>query len=75
MNTDSSKIRLFYEDLKWMETINTGLYSFYVLFSTDVIVGMGFSREKIHESLFKMNYDEVTAIYLLLGRKTHKVSC
>ncbi|XP_021336197.1 MAP/microtubule affinity-regulating kinase 3a isoform X1 [Danio rerio] len=38
----------------------------------DVIVGMGFSKEKIHESLFKMNYDEVTAIYLLLGRKTHE---
>ncbi|XP_050981732.1 MAP/microtubule affinity-regulating kinase 3a isoform X10 [Labeo rohita] len=38
----------------------------------DVIVGMGFSREKIHESLSKMNYDEVTAIYLLLGRKTNE---
>ncbi|TRZ03663.1 hypothetical protein DNTS_021637 [Danionella cerebrum] len=36
----------------------------------DVIVGMGFSRDKIQESLSKMNYDEVTAIYLLLGRKT-----
>ncbi|XP_016133507.1 MAP/microtubule affinity-regulating kinase 3-like isoform X2 [Sinocyclocheilus grahami] len=36
----------------------------------DVIVGMGFSREKIQESLSKMNYDEITAIYLLLGRKT-----
>ncbi|XP_067277753.1 MAP/microtubule affinity-regulating kinase 3a isoform X2 [Pseudorasbora parva] len=38
----------------------------------DVIVGMGFSREKIQESLSKMNYDEVTAIYLLLGRKTNE---
>ncbi|XP_016368132.1 MAP/microtubule affinity-regulating kinase 3-like isoform X3 [Sinocyclocheilus rhinocerous] len=36
----------------------------------DVIEGMGFSREKIQESLSKMNYDEITAIYLLLGRKT-----
>ncbi|XP_026134762.1 MAP/microtubule affinity-regulating kinase 3-like isoform X5 [Carassius auratus] len=36
----------------------------------DVIVGMGFSREKIQESLSKMNYDEITAVYLLLGRKT-----
>uniref|UniRef100_A0A672MZL5 non-specific serine/threonine protein kinase n=1 Tax=Sinocyclocheilus grahami TaxID=75366 RepID=A0A672MZL5_SINGR len=39
----------------------------------DVIVGMGFSREKIQESLSKMNYDEITAIYLLLGRKTSEV--
>ncbi|XP_051771882.1 MAP/microtubule affinity-regulating kinase 3a isoform X2 [Ctenopharyngodon idella] len=38
----------------------------------DVIVGMGFSREKIQESLSKMNYDEVTAIYLLLGRKANE---
>ncbi|KAK7139865.1 hypothetical protein R3I94_012487 [Phoxinus phoxinus] len=38
----------------------------------DVIVGMGFSREKIQESLSKMNYDEVTAIYILLGRKTNE---
>ncbi|XP_077053189.1 MAP/microtubule affinity-regulating kinase 3a isoform X6 [Siphateles boraxobius] len=38
----------------------------------DVIVGMGFSREKIQESLSKMNYDEVTAIYLLLGRKNNE---
>uniref|UniRef100_A0A673I911 non-specific serine/threonine protein kinase n=1 Tax=Sinocyclocheilus rhinocerous TaxID=307959 RepID=A0A673I911_9TELE len=40
----------------------------------DVIEGMGFSREKIQESLSKMNYDEITAIYLLLGRKTSEVS-
>ncbi|XP_051507513.1 MAP/microtubule affinity-regulating kinase 3-like isoform X1 [Myxocyprinus asiaticus] len=38
----------------------------------DVMVGMGFSREKIHESLSKMNYDEITAVYLLLGRKTNE---
>ncbi|XP_052006646.1 MAP/microtubule affinity-regulating kinase 3-like isoform X7 [Xyrauchen texanus] len=38
----------------------------------DVIVGMGFSREKIQESLSKMNYDEITAVYLLLGRKTNE---
>ncbi|XP_073690288.1 MAP/microtubule affinity-regulating kinase 3a isoform X2 [Garra rufa] len=38
----------------------------------DVIVGMGFSKEKIQESLSKMNYDEVTAVYLLLGRKTNE---
>ncbi|XP_059373950.1 MAP/microtubule affinity-regulating kinase 3-like isoform X2 [Carassius carassius] len=38
----------------------------------DVIVGMGFSREKIQDSLSKMNYDEITAVYLLLGRKTNE---
>ncbi|XP_051945703.1 MAP/microtubule affinity-regulating kinase 3-like isoform X2 [Xyrauchen texanus] len=38
----------------------------------DVMVGMGFSREKIQESLSKMNYDEITAVYLLLGRKTNE---
>ncbi len=43
--------------------------------SSDVMVGMGFSGEKIEESLSKMNYDEITAIYLLLGRKTNEVSC
>lgn len=40
----------------------------------DVIVGMGFSKDKINESLSKMNYDEITAIYLLLARKTNEVN-
>ncbi|XP_066534617.1 MAP/microtubule affinity-regulating kinase 3a isoform X1 [Hoplias malabaricus] len=35
----------------------------------DVMVGMGYSRDKIQESLSKMKYDEITATYLLLGRK------
>ncbi|XP_027004840.1 MAP/microtubule affinity-regulating kinase 3 isoform X3 [Tachysurus fulvidraco] len=35
----------------------------------DIMVGMGYSREEIHESLTKMKYDEITATYLLLGRK------
>ncbi|XP_056616887.1 MAP/microtubule affinity-regulating kinase 3a isoform X2 [Triplophysa dalaica] len=38
----------------------------------DVIVGMGFSKDKIQESLSKMNYDEITAVYLLLARKTNE---
>ncbi|GAA6103700.1 MAP/microtubule affinity-regulating kinase 3 isoform X4 [Tachysurus ichikawai] len=33
------------------------------------MVGMGYSREEIHESLTRMKYDEITATYLLLGRK------
>lgn len=36
----------------------------------DIMVGMGYSREEIHESLSKMKYDEITATYLLLGRKS-----
>lgn len=40
----------------------------------DVIVGMGFSKDKIQESLSKMNYDEITAVYLLLARKTNEVN-
>uniref|UniRef100_A0A4W5QFK0 non-specific serine/threonine protein kinase n=1 Tax=Hucho hucho TaxID=62062 RepID=A0A4W5QFK0_9TELE len=36
----------------------------------DVMVGMGFSPEEIQESLAKMKYDEITATYLLLGRKS-----
>nr|XP_033807192.1 MAP/microtubule affinity-regulating kinase 3 isoform X5 [Geotrypetes seraphini] len=36
----------------------------------DVMVGMGYSREEIHDSLSKMKYDEITATYLLLGRKS-----
>uniref|UniRef100_A0A8C9RYD3 non-specific serine/threonine protein kinase n=1 Tax=Scleropages formosus TaxID=113540 RepID=A0A8C9RYD3_SCLFO len=36
----------------------------------DIIVGMGYSREEIQESLARMKYDEITATYLLLGRKS-----
>uniref|UniRef100_A0A4W4EDI3 non-specific serine/threonine protein kinase n=1 Tax=Electrophorus electricus TaxID=8005 RepID=A0A4W4EDI3_ELEEL len=39
----------------------------------DVMVGMGYSREEIQESLSKMKYDEITATYLLLGRKANEV--
>lgn len=33
------------------------------------MVGMGFNREEIKESLISHKYNEVTATYLLLGRK------
>ncbi|MEQ2266914.1 MAP/microtubule affinity-regulating kinase 3 [Xenotaenia resolanae] len=35
----------------------------------DLMVQMGYSREKINDSLTKMKYDDITAAYLLLGRK------
>ncbi|KAK5905303.1 hypothetical protein CesoFtcFv8_006781 [Champsocephalus esox] len=35
----------------------------------DVMVGMGFAREEIRDSLSTQKYNEVTATYLLLGRK------
>ena len=36
---------------------------------SDVMVGMGFERPLIVESLVKRKYNDVTATYLLLGRK------
>ncbi|XP_023681284.1 MAP/microtubule affinity-regulating kinase 3a isoform X4 [Paramormyrops kingsleyae] len=39
----------------------------------DIIVGMGYSREEIQESLARMKYDEITATYLLLGRKSSEL--
>lgn len=41
--------------------------------SADIMVGMGYSRESIQESLARMKYDEITATYLLLGRKSSEV--
>ncbi|XP_075892679.1 MAP/microtubule affinity-regulating kinase 4 isoform X2 [Nelusetta ayraudi] len=35
----------------------------------DVMVGMGFTREEVKESLNNQKYNEVTATYLLLARK------
>ncbi|XP_072346409.1 MAP/microtubule affinity-regulating kinase 3a isoform X6 [Scyliorhinus torazame] len=39
----------------------------------DIMVGMGYTREEIQESLAKMKYDEITATYLLLGRKSNEL--
>uniref|UniRef100_A0A8C8DU26 MAP/microtubule affinity-regulating kinase 3 n=1 Tax=Oryzias sinensis TaxID=183150 RepID=A0A8C8DU26_9TELE len=36
----------------------------------DVMVGMGFGRDEIRDSLVSHKYNEITATYLLLGRKT-----
>ncbi|XP_070843953.1 MAP/microtubule affinity-regulating kinase 3-like isoform X2 [Chaetodon trifascialis] len=39
----------------------------------DMMVAMGYSREEINDSLTKMKYDDITAAYLLLGRKAAEV--
>ncbi|KAL6095427.1 mark3 [Pungitius sinensis] len=39
----------------------------------DLMVGMGYSREDINDSLTKMKYDDITAAYLLLGRQAAEV--
>ncbi|XP_026577283.1 MAP/microtubule affinity-regulating kinase 4 isoform X3 [Pseudonaja textilis] len=39
----------------------------------EVMVGMGYSREEIEEALANQKYNEVTATYLLLGRKNEQV--
>ncbi|XP_077396928.1 MAP/microtubule affinity-regulating kinase 4 isoform X3 [Festucalex cinctus] len=40
----------------------------------DVMVGMGFTREEIRDSLVSHKYNEVTATYLLLARKNEAES-
>lgn len=36
---------------------------------TDVMVGMGYSRDEIKDALTTQKYNEIFATYLLLGRK------
>lgn len=56
-----------------------GLGLFLLLFSNlkfsipvfpDVMIGMGFSREEIREALTTQKYNEITATYLLLSRRS-----
>ncbi|KAL5236546.1 hypothetical protein ACI65C_003956 [Semiaphis heraclei] len=38
---------------------------------TEILVGMGYSRAEIEESLSQAKYDDIFATYLLLGRKSN----
>lgn len=38
--------------------------------NAEVMIGMGYSREEIREALTTQKYNEITATYLLLGRKS-----
>lgn len=39
------------------------------------MVGMGFTREEVRDSLVSQKYNEVTATYLLLARKNEVSGC
>lgn len=40
----------------------------------EILIGNGYSREEIEESLRCRKYDDVMAIYLLLGKRTTEVT-
>ena len=40
----------------------------------DIMVNMGYSRKDVEDSLTQNKYDDITATYLLLGRRTAMVS-
>lgn len=44
------------------------------IFVSEALIGMGYSRGEIEESLAQFKYDDVFATYLLLGRKNTDVS-
>ena len=46
----------------------------FILFVTEIMMNMGYSRKEIEDSLSQNKYDDITATYLLLGRRTMEVS-
>ena len=43
-------------------------------FYAEIMMNMGYSRKEIEDSLSQNKYDDITATYLLLGRRTMEVS-
>merc|ERR1719210_1305497 len=39
----------------------------------EIMVNMGYSRKEIEDSLAQNKYDDITATYLLLGRRTNEL--
>jgi len=46
----------------------------YVCVHADMMMGMGYSRKEIEESLFQQKYNDIMATYLLLARRGSDVS-
>lgn len=55
----------------WSEELYLVIAGFPVV---EALVGMGYSRTEIEDSLAQAKYDDVFATYLLLGRKSTDVS-
>ena len=49
-------------------------YKFFSFFDAEIMMNMGYSRKEIEDSLSQNKYDDITATYLLLGRRTMEVS-
>ena len=43
-------------------------------FIVEIMLNLGYSRKEVEESLSQNKYDDITATYLLLGRRTNEVS-
>lgn len=66
--TGSASTLRYHEFCCYLGNTRTILFHFNILVP-DVMVGMGFTRDEIRDSLNTQKYNEVTATYLLLGRK------
>lgn len=49
------------------------LTPYFLICVADIMTNMGYSRKEIEESLHQNKYDDITATYLLLGRRTAEV--
>lgn len=46
----------------------------HILFFSEIMVNMGYSRQNIEDSVIHQKFDDIQATYLLLGRRTPDVS-